>query len=136
MSLYRDVEAVELSKRKFLKYSLVIGSLLNSLKFRLSFSSVQLNKFQRADPRKTNEALINLLLHRGIKATFSSRNQPIRGRAKTNRDALTHISRASYRIHEIASSSDYFTCLPVCFVIGQSYYFCFRSSKLNRKSHN
>ena len=48
---------------------LVVNSLLISLKFRLSILSLQLTTFQRADPRKTNESLMKLPLHLGMKAT-------------------------------------------------------------------
>ena len=48
---------------------LVVNSLLISLKFRLSILSLQLTTFQIAEPRKTNESLMNLPLHLGMKAT-------------------------------------------------------------------
>ena len=48
---------------------LVVNSLLISLKFRLSILSLQLTTFQRAEPRKTNESLMNLPLHLRMKVT-------------------------------------------------------------------
>ena len=48
---------------------LVVSSLLISLTFRLSILSLQLTTFQIAEPRQTNESLMNLLLHLGMKAT-------------------------------------------------------------------
>ena len=49
---YRVVDAVVLSKRKLTKQSFVVSCLLISLKFRLSILSLQLTKFQVADPER------------------------------------------------------------------------------------
>ena len=62
-------------------------------------------------------------------------SQPIRSKTKTNHDSLTHrFSRASCQLHVLALSFDWFIGLSVSFVIGQSDYFGFGLTTLNRKS--
>jgi len=45
---------------------------------------------------------------------------PIRGKTKANRDFIPTISRASRRLHVFDSRFDWFTGLPLSFVIGQT----------------